>query len=147
MAARRRTSSASGRNRTRPPPSVLRRIRAAGFRSIFSKLPENLRSKIVTFRELCDDALAHSQSENSEKQTYELRLRINPVRSGLCFGWLPAYPIESELASSELLPLRLPAGGSREVRLNLVCKDHSSLSREVNILADLLGFNRGLEEI
>jgi integrase len=43
------------------------------------KLPENLRTKTVTFRELCDDALAHSQSENSEKQTYELRLRINQL--------------------------------------------------------------------
>jgi DNA-binding transcriptional LysR family regulator len=72
---------------------------------------------------------------------------IDAVRSGLCFGWLPAYRIESELTSSELLLLRLPAGGSREVRLNLVCKDHSSLSREVNVLADLLGFSRGLEEI
>lgn len=72
---------------------------------------------------------------------------IDAVRSGLCFGWLPAYRIESDLASSEMLPIRLPAGGSREVRLNLVCKDHSSLSREVNVLADLLGFSRGLEEI
>lgn len=43
------------------------------------KLPENLRTKNVTFRELCDDALAHSQSENSEKQTYELRLRISQL--------------------------------------------------------------------
>jgi integrase len=43
------------------------------------KLPENLRTKTVTFRELCDDALVHSQSENSEKQTYELRLRINQL--------------------------------------------------------------------
>ena len=43
------------------------------------KLPENLRTKTVTFRELCDDALAHSQSENSEKQTYKLRLRINQL--------------------------------------------------------------------
>ena len=43
------------------------------------KLPENLRTKTVTFRELCDDALAHSQSENSEKQTYELRQRINQL--------------------------------------------------------------------
>jgi integrase len=44
-----------------------------------TKLPDNMRSKAVTFRELCGDALAHSQSENSEKQTYELRLRINQL--------------------------------------------------------------------
>jgi len=80
-------------------------------------------------------------------QVTSIEAAIDAVRSGLCFGWLPAYRIEAELASSELLPLRLPAGGSREVRLNLVCKDHSSLSREVNILTDLLGFNKGLEEI
>lgn len=35
------------------------------------KLPENLRTMPVTFRELCDDALVHSQSENGEKQTYD----------------------------------------------------------------------------
>jgi integrase len=55
-----------------------------------AKLPENLRSKAVMFRELCDDALAHSQSENSEKQTYELRLRINQLLAE--FG---SRPVES----------------------------------------------------
>lgn len=44
-----------------------------------AKLPENLRSKTVTFSELCEDALAYSQSENSAKQTYELRLRISQL--------------------------------------------------------------------
>lgn len=44
-----------------------------------AKLPENLRSKAVTFRDLCADALAHSRSENSPKQTYELELRINQL--------------------------------------------------------------------
>ena len=43
------------------------------------KFPENLRAKTLTFRELCDDAIAHSRSENSEKQTYELRLRIGQL--------------------------------------------------------------------
>ena len=36
MAARKRFSSGSDKNLTRPPPSVLFRMRAAGFRSIFS---------------------------------------------------------------------------------------------------------------
>jgi len=72
---------------------------------------------------------------------------IDAVRSGLCFGWLPAYRIESSLASGELLPLRLPAGGTREVRLNIVCRNHSSLTREVKVLADLLGFSRDPEEV
>src|SRR5689334_17133022 len=44
-----------------------------------AKLPENLRAKAVIFRELCDDALAHSRAENTEKQTYELELRINQL--------------------------------------------------------------------
>lgn len=44
------------------------------------KLPENLRTKAVTFDELCDDAIKHSEAENSEKQTYELRLRIDQLR-------------------------------------------------------------------
>ncbi len=55
------------------------------------KLPENLRSRAITFRELCEDALAHSQAENSEKQTYELRLRIHQLLP--VFGSRPAESI------------------------------------------------------
>lgn len=40
------------------------------------KFPEALRTKAVTFRELCEDALIYSKAENSAKQTYELGLRI-----------------------------------------------------------------------
>jgi integrase len=56
------------------------------------KLPENFRSKAVTFRELGEDALQHSQSENSEKQTYELRLRIDQLLP--VFGSRPAESIK-----------------------------------------------------
>jgi len=35
----------------------------------------------------------------------------------------------------------MPVGGTREVRLNLVCKDSNLDSREMNALADLLGMN------
>lgn len=72
---------------------------------------------------------------------------IDAVRSGFCFGWLPIYRIQPALDSDELIPLRLPAGGVREVRLNLVCKDFGSSSREVNALAELLGSNRDMEMI
>ncbi|HKO18373.1 MAG TPA: LysR family transcriptional regulator [Acidobacteriaceae bacterium] len=72
---------------------------------------------------------------------------IDAVRSGLCFGWLPKYRIESELKAGEFVPLNLAMGGTREVRLNLVCKDPSSISHEVTTLAELLGINRELEEI
>jgi DNA-binding transcriptional LysR family regulator len=80
-------------------------------------------------------------------QVASIEAGIDAVRSGLCFAWLPTYRIQSDLAASELIPLRLPTGGTRDVRLNLVCKDVSSLSREVNVLASLLGFDRELEEV
>jgi DNA-binding transcriptional LysR family regulator len=72
---------------------------------------------------------------------------IDAVCSGLGFGWLPKHRIQHCLEDGELLPLRMPAGQTREVRLNLVCKDLSSGSRELNALAGLLGVNRGVEAI
>ena len=72
---------------------------------------------------------------------------VDAVRSGLCFGWLPEYRIQAPLESGEFLPLRMPVGGIREVRLNLVCKDSNLGSREVSVLAELLGMNGDLETI
>ena len=72
---------------------------------------------------------------------------IDAVRSGLCFGWLPVYRIQSLLDSGELAPLRVPAGGIRHVSLNLVCKDLSSGGQELISLCELLGMNRELEVI
>jgi DNA-binding transcriptional LysR family regulator len=72
---------------------------------------------------------------------------IDAVRSGLCFGWLPIYRIQPYLDSGELLPLRMPVGGTREVRLNLICRDLSPGSRELKALAELLGIDRDLELI
>jgi site-specific recombinase XerD len=63
-----------------------------------AKLPENLRAKAITFGELCHDALVHSQSENSRKQTYELGLRIAQLLP--VFGSRPAESIKkSEIVS------------------------------------------------
>ena len=70
---------------------------------------------------------------------------IEAVRSGMCFGWLPAYQIEPYLKSGELVGLRLSMGSERTVRLFLVAKDLDSTSREKNCLADLLGANRDPE--
>jgi hypothetical protein len=67
------------------------------------------------------------------------------LRSGLCFGWLPVYRIQNHLDSKELLQVRTPAGGTREVRLNIICKDLNPSSRELSALAELLGINRDLE--
>jgi hypothetical protein len=69
------------------------------------------------------------------------------VRSGLCFGWLPAYRIQPHVKSREIRPLRFPVGGTREVRLNLVCKDASPGSRELTALAELLGVDRPLKTV
>jgi DNA-binding transcriptional LysR family regulator len=80
-------------------------------------------------------------------QVTSIEAAIDAVRSGLCFGWLPRYSIESDLKEGGLAALSLPAGGHREVRLNLVCKEVNSLSREVNVLADLLGFSSDSEKI
>jgi DNA-binding transcriptional LysR family regulator len=72
---------------------------------------------------------------------------IDAVRSGLCFGWLPEYRIQAFLESGEFLALRMPVGGAREVRLNLVCRDSNPGSREVNALAELLGMNADVQTI
>ncbi len=72
---------------------------------------------------------------------------IEAVRSGMCFGWLPAYRIEPLLQSGELLPLRMAIGGERIARLYLVVKDVDSLSQEKKYISDLLGANRELEVI
>jgi DNA-binding transcriptional LysR family regulator len=72
---------------------------------------------------------------------------IDAVRSGLCFGWLPEYRIQTYLDGAEFLALRMPVGSTREVRLNLVCKDSNLGSRELNALAELLGMNDEVQTI
>ena len=52
------------------------------------ELSESLSSDSVTFRKLCEDALAYSKAENSTKQTYELGLRIDQLIE--VFGSRPA---------------------------------------------------------
>jgi integrase len=56
------------------------------------KLPELSRRAAVTFGELCEDALAHSEAENSQKQTYELGTRIKQIKP--VFGSRPAEDIK-----------------------------------------------------
>jgi DNA-binding transcriptional LysR family regulator len=66
---------------------------------------------------------------------------VAAVRSGLCFGWLPKYRIQAELDKGDFLALSLPAGQTREVRLNLVCRELNESSPEINALAELLGMS------
>lgn len=72
---------------------------------------------------------------------------IDAVRCGFCFGWLPAYRIQAPLDAGELIPLRMPTGGERQVRLSLVCTDPTAGSKELLALAELLGLNRELQHI
>jgi DNA-binding transcriptional LysR family regulator len=72
---------------------------------------------------------------------------ISAVRSGLCYGWLPKYRIQSELDSGDIVALPLPAGKTREVQLNLVCRDLSESNSESYALAELLGLSREPEVI
>jgi DNA-binding transcriptional LysR family regulator len=72
---------------------------------------------------------------------------LDAVASGLCFGWLPVYRIRTQLDAGNLAPLCMPIGGTRTVRLNLVCKDSDLGSREVKAMADLLGLNDTLQVI
>ena len=72
---------------------------------------------------------------------------IAAVRSGFCFGWLPKYRIQPELDAGDFVALPLPAGKTRDVRLNLVCKDLSLSNSETNALAELLGVSREPEVI
>ncbi len=72
---------------------------------------------------------------------------IAGVRSGFCFAWLPKYRIQPELNSGDFMALPLPAGKTRDVHLNLVCRDLSLSNCEANALAELLGINREPEMI
>ncbi len=72
---------------------------------------------------------------------------IDAVRSGLCFGWLPRYRVQELVNAGELRQLDLPVGGMREVRLHLILREGSSNSRELNVLAELLGLHSKMEVI
>ena len=67
---------------------------------------------------------------------------ISAIRSGLCYGWLPRYRIQSELDRGDFVALPLPVGKTRDVRLNLVCRDLSVSNSEAYALAELLGLSR-----
>ena len=72
---------------------------------------------------------------------------VAAVRSGLCFGWLPKYRIQAELDNGDFVALPITAGKTRDVRLNLVCRDLNEGRSETNELAKLLGMSREPEAI
>lgn len=66
---------------------------------------------------------------------------IAAVRSGMCFGWLPVYLIQDALQRAEFVPIPLTAGQTRDVRLNLVCRDLTVEHSALYGLAELLGLH------
>jgi DNA-binding transcriptional LysR family regulator len=111
--------------------------------------PDLMQHMLVTIEGSASGVLKHQPRVPTQRilSVGSIESAIDTVRSGLCFGWLPKYRIESELKTGEIAPLNLSVGGTREVRLNLVCKDPSSISHEVTTLVELLGMNREPEEI
>lgn len=111
--------------------------------------PDLLQHTLVSIEGMASGTPKHQPHVPAQRVLHvsSIESAVDAVRSGLCFGWLPAHRIGPDIESDELAPLRMAAGGTREVRLNLVCKDYSSLGREVNALADLLGFDRGIEQV
>jgi site-specific recombinase XerD len=51
------------------------------------KLPENLRKKAITFREIADDALAYARAHNSRLANYDGRMKV-------VLGWFSDRPAE-----------------------------------------------------
>jgi len=70
-------------------------------------------------------------------------LMIYWIVSSLLPLWrmIPKYRIQSEIDSGDFLELPLPDDKTRDVRLNLVCRDLSASNPEVTALAELLGMN------
>lgn len=111
--------------------------------------PDLIQHVLVTIEGMASGTVKHQPRVPAQRvfPVNSIEAAIDAVHSGFCFGWLPIYRIQSALDDGELVPLRLPAGGIREVRLNLVCKDLGSSSREANAMAELLGADRDMETI
>jgi DNA-binding transcriptional LysR family regulator len=108
-----------------------------------------MRYMLVTISGAASGTLKH-QPQLAAQRVFAVRTiesAISAVRHGLCFGWLPKYSIKSDIENGTLVPLPLYVGKTREVGLNLVCKDFTSSSREVNALAKLLGVEHDAERV
>jgi DNA-binding transcriptional LysR family regulator len=104
---------------------------------------------LVTIEGVASGTLKHQPRWPAQRvlAVNSIESAIDAVGSGLCYGWLPQYRIRAGLENGDLLPLHLPSGGVREVRLHLVCKDFDANSREVNSMANLLGRDGPVEVI
>ena len=96
---------------------------------------------LVTIESVASGSLKHQPRLPAQRSLSvgTIESAIAAVRSGLCFGWLPRYRIHCELDRGDFVELPLTAGQTRDVRLNLVCRDLSLGNPEAIALAELLG--------
>jgi DNA-binding transcriptional LysR family regulator len=101
---------------------------------------------LVTIESMASGSLKHQPRLPAQRvlPVGTIESAIAAVRSGLCFGWLPKYRIQSELEKGEFAALPLSPGKTRDVRLNLVCRDLGASNPEANALAELLGLSSEL---
>lgn len=104
---------------------------------------------LVTIEGMASGSLKHQPRLPAQRvlSVGSIDSAIEAVKSGFCFGWLPKYRIQSEIERGDLVELPLPIGKTREVRLNLICRDLSASNPEVTALAELLGMNDELQTI
>src|SRR5271170_3493790 len=78
--------------------------------------PDLMQHTLVVIEGTASGTLKHQPRVPAQRvlQVTSIEAAIDAVRSGLCFGWLPRYRIESDLNDGDLLPLGLPTGGTRE---------------------------------
>jgi DNA-binding transcriptional LysR family regulator len=98
---------------------------------------------LVTIESMASGSLKHQPRLPAQRvlPVGTIESAIAAVRSGLCFGWLPKYSIQGELEKGEFVALPLSPGKTRDVRLNLVCRDLGASNPEANALAELLGLS------
>ena len=70
---------------------------------------------------------------------------LDMLRRGLGFAWIPETRIADELASGQLKPLPLSAGGIREVPVQLIFRDRDRAGPAAHAMAAAL--KRAVKEV
>ena len=68
--------------------------------------PDLMQHTLVTIEGAASGTLKHQPRVPAQRVLHvsSIEAAIDAVRSGLCFGWLPAYRIQSDVAAGELVP-------------------------------------------
>ena len=67
-----------------------------------------------------------------------LNTSLDMLRRGLGFAWMPETRIAEELNSGQLKPLPLPAGGIREVPIQMIFRDRDRAGPAAHAMAAAL---------